>query len=310
MKALIALGGNAFVGPGQRGEIEEQFANIELALRDTVKLIADGHKIILTHGNGFQVGNIITRCEISRDQAYQIPLYVADAQTQGEIGFLIQQSLKNHLVKAKIPRAVVTVLTQVIVDRNDTAFSNPTKPVGSYYTREQVELLKRPGEVWVEDSGRGWRKVVPSPAPKDIVEKEVIKELFELGVIVIACGGGGIPVVYQDDRLTGVDAVIDKDLASALLAYIMDVDRLIILTGVGQVALNFGKPDQLWLERLSVSQARRYLIEGHFPSGSMGPKIESAILYLTLRSEGEVIITSLENLYLAFYGRGGTRIEV
>lgn len=308
MRALIALGGNALVKPGSTGEISEQFECAYSALKDIVKLIHDGHKIIITHGNGFQVGNIITRSELSKGRAYDIPLYIADAQTQGEIGFIIQQTLINELCKAGIFRKVVVVLTQVVVDKNDDAFKNPTKPVGRYYTEAEMEVNKKPDEVWKEDSGRGWRKLVPSPLPIDIVEKDTIKELFEFGTIVIAVGGGGIPVINEGGILKGVEAVIDKDLASALLASQIDVDRFIILTGVERVALNFGKPNEERLARLSAKLARSYMEEGHFHPGSMGPKIKSALNFLEQKPEGEVIITSLDKLYSAFYGSEGTHI--
>jgi carbamate kinase len=310
MKFVIALGGNALISPGQSGSIEEQKQNADKALEDVVNLVAEGHDIVITHGNGFQVGNAMLRSEIARGSAYETPLHIADAHTQGEIGFIIQTSLQNKLRfwQAGIKRDAVTILTRVLVDETDPAFANPTKPVGRYYKFEEMQIYKRPSEVWIEDSGRGWRKVVPSPQPLKIVEKDIIKHIFKTGAIAIACGGGGIPVVCRNGLLYGIDAVIDKDLASAVLACELNVDYFVILTGVKQVALNFGRPSQVWLDKLTIKEAKNYLHAGHFPEGSMGPKIKAGINFLEGNPQGLVIITSLDSLYKAVYGKGGTRI--
>lgn len=308
MKVLIAFGGNAFITPNSKGSIEEQQAQAELALKNVVKLIADGHKVIITHGNGFQVGNVISRSEKARGVAYEIPLYIADAQTQGEIGTIIEQNLINKLTSSGINRKTVTVLTHVVVDRNDPSFSKPTKPVGTFYSYEEMKRIRKENEHWVEDSGRGYRKVVASPQPVDIIEKQTIKELFEMGTIVIACGGGGIPVIRENGRITGIDCVIDKDLASALLATEVGIDRFIILTGVEKVCLNFGKPDEIQLTRITSNKLEEYYNQKHFPEGSMGPKIKASLQFLQKNPRGEVIITSFEKLYEAFYGGQGTHI--
>lgn len=308
MKVLIAFGGNAFIGPNSKGSIKEQEAQARLALKDVVKLISDGHKIIITHGNGFQVGNVITRSEKARGSAYEIPFYIADAQTQGEIGTILQQNLINELSLAGINRRTTTVLTHVVVDINDPSFKNPSKPIGNFYTAEEMKKIRKENEVWVEDSGRGFRKIVASPIPIDIVEKQTIKELFEVGIIVISCGGGGIPVVAKNNRIEGIDCVIDKDLASALLAGEVGIDRFIILTGVEGVSINFGKVNETRLSRITSSKLKEYYQEGHFPPGSMGPKIKAALQFLQKNPRGEVIITSFETLYEAFYIGKGTHI--
>ncbi len=231
-----------------------------------------------------------------------------DAQTQGSLGYMIVQSLRNQLSKRNLRREVAALITQIIVDKNDEAFKKPSKPVGPFYSEEEAKkLMAEKGWIMKEDAGRGWRRVVPSPKPLDIVEKEVIKLLLKNDVIVVAAGGGGIPVINEDGRLKGVEAVIDKDRASALLAIEIDADELIILTGVEKVALNYGKPNQVYLDRLTVEEANRYLKEGHFPSGSMGPKIEAAIDFVTTTGK-TCLITDMKKLKEALSGRTGTRI--
>lgn len=282
-------------------------ANVSYSAQQIVKLIQAGYRVVVSHGNGPQVGNILLQNAAARDQVPAMPLDVCGAESQGLIGYMIQQCVYNELKKAGLDKQVVTVLTQVVVDRQDPAFENPTKPVGPFYSREEAEKnMKEKGETWIEDSGRGWRKVVPSPRPKEIVEIGTIRTLVDNGVIVIASGGGGIPVVKDDDRLAGVEAVIDKDLASSLLARELGADVLVIATDVTNVAINYGKPDQKNLERLTVAEAKNYLAAGQFGKGSMGPKVEAAINFV--EAGGEAVITSLSHLEAGVKGEKGTRI--
>ncbi len=308
MKVLVALGGNALILPGQRGYIHEQRENILRALRLLSPLFKEGHKVILTHGNGPQVGQTLLRTELTRDKTYPLTLDFCNAQTQGEIGYLILNALHQVLREEKVNRQGVAVITRVVVDINDPAFKNPTKPVGSFMTEEEAkEKAEKEGWVVKEDAGRGWRRVVPSPDPKDILEKDAIKDLFEGGYIVVAVGGGGIPVAFDSEgNLIGVEAVIDKDLASSLMASFLDVDLFLILTQVPYVYLNFNKPDQIALKRVTLSEAKRYLEEGHFAEGSMKPKIKAVIRFLQ-RGGRRAAITSYENALKALSGEGGTQ---
>ncbi len=306
--AVVAIGGNAVNRPGEKPTAENMIKN----LMETAKYLADmleGWDIVITHGNGPQVGNLLLQQEAAKDQVPPFPLDVNDAQTQGSLGYMIALTLQNELILRRKSRDVVAVVTRIVVDENDPAFKDPTKPVGPFYTEEQARALME-SKRWhmVEDAGRGWRRVVPSPMPLDVVEKDVIKRLIEADKIVIAAGGGGIPVVREKDgRLRGVEAVIDKDRASALLAVELDVDMLIILTGVEKVYLNFGKPDQRALDKLTIEEAQKYLDEGHFPRGSMGPKIEASIRFVK-ETGREALITDMAKLKEALEGRTGTRI--
>ncbi len=307
---VVALGGNAITREFEEGNIHEQFENTRRSLAGVVHLISLGHRVIITHGNGPQVGNALIRVEETRGLVPPLPLGVIVADLEGGMGYMIEQCLQNKLNDAGLQREVTTVLTQVVVDPDDPSIREPSKFVGPFYKKEEVaELEKSRGWLMKEDKGRGYRRVVPSPAPREIVEKNVIKVLLEAGGIVVAAGGGGIPV-YRDERgwLEGVDAVIDKDLASALLGNQVGADVLMILTGVDKVAVNFGTPEQKELDRLSVSEARRYLDAGEFPKGSMGPKIEAAIQFLNGGGR-EVIISSIENAVQALEGKTGTRIH-
>ncbi|CAG0940828.1 partial carbamate kinase, partial [Candidatus Brocadiaceae bacterium] len=263
----------------------------------------------ITHGNGPQVGNLLLMVEASRNQVPELTLGVCVADTEGTIGYMIQQSLTNRLRKEGIDRCVVTVLTQVIVDKHDKAFSNPTKPIGPFFTREEAGRFRREkGWHIVEDSHRGYRRVVASPNPLKIVEERAVKTLLEAGSIVIAAGGGGIPVVMKEDGdLEGVDVVIDKDLASAVLARDIKAHCLMMLTGVEHVFLNFKQPSEQALSRLTIKEAQKYLHEGHFPPGSMGPKIQAAMNFLNWGGE-LAIITSIDNVKEALDGRAGTNI--
>lgn len=305
--AVVAIGGNAVNRPGEKPTAENMFSAVEEAMGYLVEML-DEYDIVITHGNGPQVGNILIQQEMAKDIIPPFPIDVNDAQTQGSLGYMIVQSLRNQLSKRNLRREVAALITQIIVDKNDEAFKKPSKPVGPFYSEEEAKkLMAEKGWIMKEDAGRGWRRVVPSPKPLDIVEKEVIKLLLKNDVIVVAAGGGGIPVINEDGRLKGVEAVIDKDRASALLAIEIDADELIILTGVEKVALNYGKPNQVYLDRLTVEEANRYLKEGHFPSGSMGPKIEAAIDFVTTTGK-TCLITDMKKLKEALSGRTGTRI--
>lgn len=297
--AVIAFGGNALLRGEQRGTINEQIENARETCINILKLIGEGYNIILTHGNGPQVGNLLLD-DSAGTQVYgvpEMPIDVCVAYSQGFIGYILEQQLKNVLNENGINKNVVTIINQVVVDKNDPAFQKPTKPVGPFYDKETYEkLAEKTGDHFVEDPRkRGWRKVVASPKPLDICNKEIIKELADKGNIVIAVGGGGIPV-YRDENnnLHGIEAVIDKDLASALLAAKINADRFYILTDVSKVCLNFHKPNQIELNRLSVKEAKQYLSENHFAEGSMAPKIKAVISFVE-NSNHEAIITSNTN---------------
>jgi carbamate kinase len=307
---VVALGGNAIIEEGTEGTITQQFANTRKSLAAIVGMIADGHKVVLTHGNGPQVGVHLIQNEAASAQVPPSPLGVIVADTQGSMGYMIAQSLANTMHLKGIDKDVVTVITQVEVDPADPSMLNPTKYVGPFYKADQVEKLRDRGWIIKEDPGRGFRRVVPSPIPLDVIEKDTIRDLIDEGKIVIAVGGGGIPVYREaDGRLEGVDAVIDKDRASALLANLINADELVILTGVDKVAINFKKPDQKVFDHLTVAECERYLAEGQFPKGSMGPKIEAACDFVR-RGGARVIITSLENATLAVEGKAGTEVTL
>jgi len=305
---VVALGGNAIIEEGTEGTIEQQFENTRKSMKAIVGMIAEGHKVVLTHGNGPQVGVHLIQNEAASSQVPPSPLNVIVADTQGSMGYMIAQSLLNALHIEKIEKDVITVITQVEVDPSDPSMQNPTKFVGPFYKADQVEKLRERGWIIKEDPMRGYRRVVPSPMPLDVVEKDTIKDLIDDGKIVIAVGGGGIPVRRNPDgTYSGVDAVIDKDRASALLANLIDADELIILTGVEKVAINFRKPNQQTFDHLTVAECEKYLAEGHFPKGSMGPKIEAACDFIR-RGGSRVIITSIEHASAAADGKAGTLI--
>ena len=306
---VIALGGNAILQRGQRGTTEEQLENIRGTAASIVTIIELGYRVVLTHGNGPQVGNILLQQEEARTIVPPSPLDVCGAQTQGQLGYLIQQSLDNELSHRGLRMPVVTVLTQVLVEAHDPAFRNPTKPIGPFYTEAKARrLIAQKGWAMREDSGRGWRRLVPSPKPLAIWEASIIRKLVEAGAVVISTAGGGIPVVRQaDGRLQGVEAVIDKDLAAQILAHEVGADSLLILTDVQQVSLNYRLPDEVKLGRITVSQAKQYQKEGHFKAGSMGPKVEAAVRALEAGARC-VIITALDQAVDALAGHTGTRV--
>lgn len=294
---------------GQQGTIAEQFENTRKSLDGIVYCLKQGYGVVITHGNGPQVGNLLLMVEASRKQVPELPLGVCVADTEGAIGYMIQQSLTNRLRKEGLDRCVVTVLTQVIVDKHDTAFSNPTKPIGPFFAREDAERFrKEKGWQIKEDSHRGYRRVVASPNPLKIVEERAVKSLLDAGDIVIAAGGGGIPVITKEDGdLAGVDVVIDKDLASSVLSRDIKAECLMMLTGVEHVFLNFKQPNERALKALTAKEAQKYLKEGHFPPGSMGPKIQAAINFLNWGGE-VAIIAAIDKVKEALEGITGTKI--
>ncbi len=306
---VVALGGNAISREFEEGNIAQQFENTRRSLIGVIELLKEGYNLVISHGNGPQVGNALIRVEESRQLVPPLPLGVVVADLEGGMGYMIQQCLHNIMHDLDVPRQVVTLLTQVLVDPNDPSLQNPTKFVGPFFKQEQVaELEKERGWTMKEDKGRGFRRVVSSPKPIGIFEKEIIKQLVNQGVVVIAAGGGGIPV-YEDSRgwLEGVDAVIDKDLASAVLGKEINAEKFIILTSVDKVSIGFGTENQKDLSSLTVSEAKKYLADGEFPAGSMGPKIQAAINFLEQGGK-EVLITSIDKASLAVKGKEGTLI--
>ena len=307
--AVVALGGNAISRKDMPDTIANQFRLTRESLSAILPLVKAGYNIAITHGNGPQVGNAMLRVELARDRTPVLPIGICVADTEGGIGYMIAQSLQNRLKREGIERAVATIVTQVIVDRNDPAMANPTKFIGQFYTEEDAKRFAAERKWTVKQDGdRGWRRVVGSPMPTYIVEGEVIRAIVEDGVIAIAAGGGGIPINIEDDgTYEGVDVVVDKDRASAVLGQAIGAEMLLILTAVDRVAINFGKPNQQALSQISVSEARRYLAEGHFPDGSMGPKIEAAIQFIDGGGK-KVLITSIEKAEAALRQQDGTWI--
>jgi len=307
---VVALGGNAISHQFEEGNIHQQFANTRKSLRGVVELIKQGYKVLITHGNGPQVGTALIRVEESRHLVPVLPLGVIVADTEGGMGYMVEQCLQNKLKDRGISKEITTLITQVLVDPEDPSIKNPSKFVGPIYPEDKVEAMsQRPGWVLKEDAGRGWRRVVPSPRPVEIVGKKIINLLLDNDIIVIAAGGGGIPV-YIDKKsgwFEGIDAVIDKDLASAVLARDINAQELMILTAVEKVAINFGKPNQQFLDRLTLIEAKNFMQEGHFPPGSMGPKIQAAIDFLEAGGN-QVVITSVEKSEDAVLGKAGTTI--
>jgi len=309
-RLLITLGGNAILPARGTGTFEEQCAITRLTMRPIAELIRDGVQVVLSHGNGPIVGNILIRNEAAREQIPPMPLDVCGADSQGGIGYMMQQALCNELHRLGVDRPVTTLVTQIVVDERDPAFRRPTKPIGPFYDQARAHVLaKEKGWTVVEDAGRGYRRVVASPRPLEVVEIEAIRGLVDDGLTVIAAGGGGIPVARQwDGTLHGVEAVIDKDHASSLLARLLGCETLVIITGVERVSVNFKKPDQRDLDVVGVDELEGYQRAGHFPDGNMGPKIQAAIEFL--RGGGrDVIITAPEKTREALAGDTGTRIR-
>lgn len=308
-KIIVSLGGNAIVRRNDAGTIEEQFRNAEAACAYMARLAGGGTPLIITHGNGPVVGHLVIQNEAAKNSVPPMPLYICDADSEGAVGFLIQQTIYNQLHKKHNIKDVVTIVTQVVVDPDDDAFKHPAKPIGPYYTKEEASILAREkGWAMAEDSLRGYRRVVPSPKPKRVVEASVIDRLATQGVIVIAAGGGGVPVAeLPDGTLRGVDAVIDKDLATSLLAREVKASTFINLTQVDMVYTGFNTPNRKGIAGMTVEEARRYMKAGEFAPGSMGPKIQAAIEFLENGGQ-EVIITSPELIDKALEGRAGTRM--
>jgi len=307
--AVVAFGGNALLRPEDRGTQEEQIARAKQASRWLAEIVRHGYRLIVVHGNGPQVGNILVQAEEASTKIPPQSLDICVAQTEGSIGFMLQQAMRNRLEAIGVGGEVATILSEVEVDPNDIAFKRPTKPIGPFFTRYRAEALERDlGWTMREDSGRGWRHVVPSPRPLHILNVNTISHMLDTAPVVIAAGGGGIPVVKgRDGQWRGIEAVIDKDYASAKLASELDADLFIILTGVPKVAINFGKPTQQYIDRMTVEQAEKYMADGQFPPGSMGPKIDSALQFVRAAKK-EVLITDVEVLREALEGKDGTLI--
>ena len=308
--AVVALGGNSIRDKGQRGTITEQFANTRRSMEPVVELLKQGYNFIITHGNGPQVGDLMLQSELAKSDVPETPLGVADAMTCGSMGYMIEQCLQNTMIRHGIWRNIVTIPAQVIVDRNDPAMDHPSKPIGPFYTKEQADaLIAEKGWIVKEDAKRGYRRYVASPYPIDIVEKDAINHLIDENYLLITGGGGGIPVYYEEDgTIEGVDCVIDKDLASMKLAIAVGARTLIIITGVPQVALHFGTPEEQRLSRITLAQARYHYQNGEFPPGSMGPKMMAAIEFIQANPKNRVVITDVANLVQAVEGTAGTQI--
>ena len=307
--AVIAIGGNSLIKDDKKMTVLDQYQAAGETSHHIAALVAAGYRVVVTHGNGPQVGFILLRSDLAKNVLHQVPLESCVADTQGAIGYQVGQTLANELRRQKIDKPIATVVTQVLVDKNDKGFTNPTKPIGPFYTEEEAKKhAAEDGWNLKEDAGRGWRRVVASPKPLGIIEENTIRLLLENDVIVIAVGGGGIPVVAAPNGdLEGCAAVIDKDLASCLLAKNLKADLFIISTGVDKVAVDFKKPTQRFLDKLTVAEAKKYLAEGQFPAGSMGPKIQAAIDFLEHGGK-KVIITQPHLLEAAIAGKNGTHI--
>lgn len=307
--AIVAIGGNSLIKDEAHKTVPDQFDAVRKTAVHIADMIAQGWNIVVTHGNGPQVGFILLRSELSHNVLHTVPLDSCGADTQGAIGYMIQQALHNEFLRHNIVRQCVTVVTQVLIDRDDPAMQSPSKPIGSFY-KEHEARTKMAQESWsmVEDAGRGWRRVVSSPVPREIVERDAIATLIQNGFIVVAVGGGGIPVMRNSEgMLSGVEGVIDKDLASSLLASELHANLLLISTSVEKVALHFNKPDQQDLDRITLSEAKRYYAEGHFAKGSMAPKVQAVINYLE-RGGQAALITMPETIGKALAGQTGTWI--
>mgnify|MGYP006271665741 CR=1 FL=1 len=308
--AVIALGGNAIIPHGDGGSFASQFANTEESMGPVADLLKAGYNLILTHGNGPQVGALMLQSEMAKEKVPEIPLNVADAMTCGSMGYMLEQALTNAMAERAVSRQAVTIPAQIVVDPDDPAMTAPSKPIGPFYPKEEAEsLASEKGWVVKEDANRGYRRYVPSPYPVEVVEKAVVLHLVENGYVVITGGGGGIPVTRRrDGSLAGVDAVIDKDLASMKIGLEVGARLLIIITGVPKVTINFGTPEETALDRITLNEARRYAKEGQFPPGSMGPKIRAAIEFVEANPGNRVVITDVQNVKEAVEGTQGTWI--
>ncbi|MCB2214058.1 carbamate kinase [bacterium] len=307
--AVVAVGGNALIKDKSHQTVEDQFDCAKDTMGHIVDMIEKGWDVVLTHGNGPQVGFILRRSEIARDQLHEVPLDYCGADTQGAIGYMFQKALHNEFKRRGLDKDAATVVTQTIVDKDDPAFQNPTKPIGSFMEEDDAKT-RAANEGWtvVEDAGRGWRRVVPSPKPMEIVEAPAIEGLIKAGIIVVAVGGGGIPVVQSEDgTIKGVEAVIDKDFGSSLLATNLGADLFVISTAVEKVALNFNTPDVEWLDTMTVAEAKQYIEEGHFAPGSMLPKVKAIIKYLESGGK-KALITDPAHIGEALEGKTGTWI--
>lgn len=305
---MVALGGNAILKYKEEGTAEEQLRNVRTSCRTLAALIKDGYHIAVTHGNGPQVGDILLRNEIAKDVLPPMPLDFCGAESQGMIGYMLQQCLINELRSIGLHRPVMTVVTQTLVAQDDPAFALPSKPIGPFYSSKDADVLRsEKGWTFAKSPGKGHRRVVPSPRPISIVEGISIKDLFENGYVVIGCGGGGVPVVDLDGEMVGVEAVVDKDHSAAMLANLIGACTLLILTDVDSVYLDYGKPDQGAISSMNVAQAEKYLAQGQFQAGSMGPKVESAIEFIAHGGKRSVI-TSMEKAAEALKGNAGTTI--
>jgi carbamate kinase len=306
---IIAIGGNSLIKDPQHMTVYDQYKAAGETSEHIAGIVAEGYRVVITHGHGPQVGFILLRSEMAKEVLHEVPLDTCGADTQGAIGYQIAQTLSNELRRRGIPKTVAAVVTQTVVDRNDPGFQNPSKPIGPFYTQESAQKYQE-NEGWVvrEDAGRGWRRVVPSPEPLEIVEEAAIRHLLDREVIVVAVGGGGIPTIRKDNGdLEGVGAVIDKDRASCLLAKNLGADMFLVSTAVDKVAINFGQPDQRDLDEITVAEAKRYMEEGHFAPGSMKPKIEAALDFLE-HGGSRVVITQPHLLEEALKGATGTHI--
>ena len=307
--AIVAIGGNSLISDKQHEDVQSQNKAVEESCKHIANMVERGWNVIVTHGNGPQVGFILRRNELASPEVHSTPLDVIGADTQGSIGYMIARALDNEFKQRKIQRSVAAVVTQVLVDREDPGFKNPTKGIGGFTTKDKADVFAKEGWTVKEDAGRGWRRMIASPIPLKIIELDAIQSLVGSGFIVVAVGGGGIPVIEDEHgMLSGTYAVIDKDRASSLLASELKADLFLISTAVDKVAINFNKPDQKWLDKMTLSEAKKLYAEGHFLSGSMGPKIEAIIAFLEANPHGKALITRPQSIVDALDGKTGTWI--